>query len=148
MAGTKATSGKGLILNIITGTISIPVITPVGELFSLKPAMKFETDDATTFASLGREFITTMLDGGEWKFDANRVSTDTGQGALQTAFLTGAILSLTIVATKEAGQTTTGDTWAFSAYVTDFNPSFEPTKKVAMSGALRTSNGVTFTEGA
>lgn len=144
---SKAQAAKGFVLNINTGTASSPTWTPVGENFKTDPAMKWETDEATNFASSGTEFIQTMFDGGEWKFSANRVTTDTGQAAVESAFYAGGLEQFTIVAPLATGQTSVGDTWSFYALVTDFNPSFDPKKKIPMSGALRTSNGVTFTRG-
>ena len=144
---SAAQAGKSLVLSINTGTASTPTWTLVGESFECKPAMKYETEDVTNFQSTGREFIATIMDGGEWKFSANRVSTDAGQAAMQTAFAGGTLSQFQVTAPKNSSQTTTGDVWAFYAYVVEFNPAFEPTKKVQMSGSLRTTNGVTYTEG-
>lgn len=148
---TKAVAGKGLQLAVNTGSVSSPTYTPVGEGLSVDLAAKMGTDDATSFDSSATEYIATMPDGGEIKFTANRVSSDAGQAAVQAAGPLGAnageLTMFKITAPKASGQMTNGDSWTFSALVTEFNPAFKPDKKTTMSGTLRVSNGITYTEG-
>ena len=144
---TRAQTGHGTVLNINTGTASSPTWTPFGEGLDLKPAQKFETEDATNFQSTAREFITTIFDGGEWSFSCNRVSIDTGQAAAQTNFLAGTLTQFQVVAPEEVGQVSVGDSWTFYAYIAEFNPAFEPTKAMKITGKLRTTNGVVYAEG-
>lgn len=146
-SATQGFGGKGFTLTVNTGTVSTPVWTPVYEGFSAKPAMKNGMDDATNFQSSGEEYVPTMPDGGEWSFSFNRVASDPGQLALQTAFFAQTLLMFEATAPKGKGQMTAGDMWAFSAYVSDLNPDFDPKKKITNAGKLRTSNGVTFTAG-
>ncbi len=149
--GTKATSGKGLLLQINTGTASSPTFTTVGESLDVSPAAKMMTEEATNFQSTATEYIATIVDGGEIKFTANRISTDAGQAAVVAVGPYGAtpgvLKMFQITAPMEGAQVSVGDIWAFSAIVVEFNPAFKPDKKTTMSGSLRTSNGLTFTEG-
>lgn len=148
---SQAQGGKGLLLQINTGTASSPTWTTVGESLDVAPASKMMTEEATNFQSTATEYIGTISDGGEIKFTANRVSTDTGQAAVQAAGPLGAsagvLKQFQVTAPLAVGQMTTGDIWAFYALVVEFNPAFKPDKKTVMSGTLRTSNGIVYTEG-
>jgi hypothetical protein len=144
---TKATAGKGLVFAINTGTASSPTWTPVGESFDLTLNGKMNTDEATSYESTAVERIATMPDGGEPSFSCNKVSTNAGQVAMQTAYAAGTLKSFKVTAPQETGQATSGDSWAFSAIVVEFNPSFKPDKKIPISGKLAISNGITFTAG-
>jgi hypothetical protein len=148
---TKSGVGLGLKFNINTGTASAPTWLLVGEGLTSDPAPKMETEDATSFDSLGREFIATIPDGGDLKFSCNRVTTDLGQAAMVAhgpmGASAGVLMPFEIVAPLATGQTTTGDTWSFMGIVTEFNPSFKPDKKTTITGNVRTSNGMTFAEG-
>lgn len=144
---TKAIAGKGTKLNINTGTVSTPVWTEVMELDDISPASKWETDEATNFDSSGVERIATMFDGGAWKVTGNRISSDTGQAAMQAAYASGALTMFQVVSPKLASQSVSGDMWAFSAILSEWNGKFSAKKKVPISGTLETSNGLVYTEG-
>lgn len=149
--GTKAAIGKGLKLQINTGTASSPTWVTVGESLEMTLASKMLTEEATNFDSSATEYIGTLADGGEIKFSCNRVSSDAGQVAMQAAGPMGAgaglFKSFQAIAPLAVGQTSLGDTWTWNAIVTEFNPAFKPDKKTSMSGVMRTTNGVVYTEG-
>lgn len=148
---TKATVGKGLTLKVNTGTVTTPVFTLVAESLTADPAPKMGTEDATSFDSTALEFISTMADGGEFKFTANKVATDVGQLAVEAAgpvgSAPGTLLQFQVTTPKSGAQTTSGDVYTFSALVVEFNPAFKPDKKSVVSGTLRTSNGMVKTAG-
>jgi hypothetical protein len=145
---SRAQGGKGWVLNVITGTASAPVTTPVLEVDSITDGSKWETDDVTNFASAAVERISTMFDGGEWKVGGNRVTADAGQALAQGLYASGDLGQFTVVAPMAPGQTTAGDSWAFYALVTGWHAGkVDPKKKVPVEGTLATSNGCVFTPG-
>jgi hypothetical protein len=142
--GTKGQVGLGTILSIgATPTV-------VGEVKSLKlNGRKWDTDDATNMQSLAKEFINTIQDPGEWDIDFTRVSGDAGQVLLETSFVSGALTAFAIqlpINTK-AGQSTTGDKFAFNALVTEVPYNFETTKIDTGSCKLKMSGPMTITVG-
>lgn len=144
--GTQRRTAKGMVLSIGDGA-SPEVFTKISELNSLElTGRQAQTDDATNFDSEEEEFIATIITPGEWSFSGSRISGDAGQQALSTAFAALASHNFTVVAPK-TGTQTTGDTWAFKALVTDDGLSFAPTKGQAISGKLKISGPLAFTEG-
>jgi hypothetical protein len=93
------------------------------------------------------ERVFTILDGGTWDVSGNRVSTDVGQAAVQTAFNSGATAMFQVTFTKLLSQTVVGDVAAFSAIVTKWNPSIKVDKLIKIAGSFATTNGITYTEG-
>ena len=147
--GTQAISGKGTLLQINTGTASIPTWTTVVENVDINPTgYENKTGDASNLQSTAAERITEFTDGGVWEIAGNYVSTDTGQAAMQAAFVSGALKSFKVILPKLTGQTTTGDSFAFSGIVRKWSPGQIGTKKIPVAGTIETSNGVIFTEGA
>lgn len=138
---TKAQSGLGTTIKIGATTI--------GEVSSVKQSgCKWDTEDATNFASTAKEFVPTILDWGEFSVEAKRVSTDAGQLAVVAAFGSGALTAFTITLLKEVGQTTTGDTYTFNGIVTEADISLDATKLTPFSFKIKVSGAVTYTEGA
>jgi hypothetical protein len=106
-----------------------------------------KTDDATNLDSTAVERVFTIADGGTWDVTGNRVSTDTGQAAVMTAYESGAAAMFKVTMPLLASQMTGGDSFAFSAIVTKWNPTVKVDKIVKVAGTFATTNGVTFTEG-
>jgi hypothetical protein len=148
--GSKAQTGLGSILAINTASSGTPVYTTIGEITKLNQSgKKNNTDDVTNLESTDEEFITTIPSPGTYAFTVNRVSSDAGQAALLTAFNSGAKTLFKITMPLAPGQTTTGDTQAFTAIVEDYNDSgsIEPKKTVTVEGSLKVSGAITFTAG-
>jgi hypothetical protein len=138
---TKAQSGLGSAVKIGS--------TLIGEVQSVKQSgCKWDTEDATNFASTAKEFVATIIDWGEFAVEAKRVSTDAGQLAVVAAFGTGAATAFTITLLKEAGQVTTGDSYSFNGIVTEADISLDATKLTPFSFKVKVTGAVTFTEGA
>jgi hypothetical protein len=138
---TKAQAGLGSTIKIGS--------TAIGEVQSVKQSgAKWDTDEATNFASTVKEFVATIQDWGEFAVEAKRVSTDAGQLAVVAAFGTGATTAFTITLLKEAGQSTTGDSYSFNAIVTECDFSLDVNKLTPFSFKLKVSGAVTYTEGA
>lgn len=143
---TKAQSGRGTSLSIGAS----PVL--IGEIRSLtQSGNTWETSDVTNFQSgFTKEFISTILDSGEFEVTCNRVSSDVGQIALQTAFNgsgAGGLQPFVVQLLKSGTQTTTGDSIAFNALVQSSNMSIEPTKEITSTLKLKVSGNWTLTEG-
>jgi hypothetical protein len=145
MAYTKsaAITGAGTILSI--GATP----TPVAEIKSIKVSgRKWDTDDVTNMSSPGyKEFISTIIDPGEWALEGNRVSGDAGQAAMEAAFASGALTAFTVQLPVAGAQKTKGDCYTFNALVTEIDYSFETTKADSMSCKLKVSGAITLAVG-
>lgn len=143
---TQAQSGRGTSLSVG----SSPVL--IGEIRSLSGSGNaWETSDVTNFQSgITKEFISTILDSGEFDVTCNRVSSDAGQVALESAFEganAGVLQQFTLQLLKSGTQTTTGDSFAFKALVQSSNIQIEPTKEITTTLKLKVSGAKTYTEG-
>jgi hypothetical protein len=142
--GTKAQSGSQTTLSVgATPTL-------VGEITDLAQSGKMnKTDDATNLESPGEEFIATLLAPGSWTITLNRVPGDAGQALMLTDFNSKVIDSFTVQIAKTATQTVSGDKYAFSALVEEWNDvsSVKADKKITTQGKLKVSGSITFTAG-
>lgn len=144
---TAAQAGRGTTLGIGSGT---PVL--IGEIRSISlDGNQWETADVTNMQSgFTKEFINTILDSGEFTTVCNRVSSDAGQVALESAFEganAGVVQSFTLTLLKSGTQTTTGDVFVFNALVQSSNFSIEPTKETSVTAKLKVTGVKTFTPG-
>lgn len=121
--GSKAQAGRGSVLSI-GGTP-----TEVGEVKEVPLNRgKWSMIDVTNFDSgSDSEQITTVRKPGQVTLKGNRVSSDAGQALVETAYQSGALASFTLQLPKTAAQTTAGDKYVFSAFVTgsDFSVGVE-----------------------
>lgn len=146
--GTQAQTGLGTVLAINTGTTGSPTWTSIGEVVDLTQSnFQNESDDATNLSSTGREFIATLLNPGTWECTINRVSSDSGQTALVSAFNGLANKQFKVTLPLNHSQTTTGDTYQFTALVEKYGMNIKPDKKVSITCSLKVSGALTFTAG-
>jgi len=147
---SKAISGKGTVLGIETSAGPPPVFTNLVEVKTFQfSGGKNDTEDVTNSDSTGRakEFIVTLLDSGQLKCGGNYVGSDTGQQALRSAFLSGALTPFQLTLPKTPQQQNSGDTFAFSAVVEESNIDVQYDKAITWSGSLKISGIITFTAG-
>jgi hypothetical protein len=149
-AGTKAQSGAGSVLNILTGSPLEPTL--VGEITKLtQSGKKNQTADCTNLESTADEFIGTLLSPGNYAITMNRVPGDPGQILILAAFNTypPSTASFSIVLRKSPTQTTTGDTYSFVAIVEEFNDisDVDPKKQIMTTASLKVSGPIGFVEG-
>jgi hypothetical protein len=140
---SQAQAGRGTTLGIgATPTL-------IGELDNVPMDLpEWNTDDVTNFESgSDEEFITTIRKSMEYSVTGNRVSSDAGQIAVETAYAAGSLSSFTLTLPKTAAQTTSGDKYVFNALVLSQSFKIETTKKVTFSMKLKTSGPVAFTAG-
>lgn len=138
---TKARSGKGTIFSIGTDAAAL---TAVAEIKSIKQSgRKNEMEEVTSLDSTAKEYINGLPDNGEYDMSGNFVSGDQGQGLLETAFTSGGVYNCSIALPK-MGTQTKGDTWTFSAVVTELNYSVD-TKVVTFDCKIKVSGPITFT---
>jgi hypothetical protein len=141
--GSKAQAGRGTVLSI-GGTP-----TPIGEVTDIplnRP--KWETIDVTNFDSgSDAEFISTIRKSSNFTVKGNRVSSDAGQTAVETAYESGAISAFTVQLPKTGAQTTSGDKYTFNALILGCDFTIQPTKQIEFSLDLQISGAVTFTAG-
>lgn len=140
-AGSQAQAGRGTIISI-AGTV-------IGEV-SDSPLTrgKWETADVTNFESgSDSEFITTIRKPGTLTVKGNRVASDAGQQAVETAYQNGTIAAFAIQLPKTASQSTQGDKYSFNALVVGSSFTISPTKQVEFDIELQISGATTFTAG-
>ena len=140
---SNATAGRGSSLSI--GTTP----TLIGEIKSASPSgNKWGTADVTNFESgINEEFITTIRNNGEVKISGNRVSSDAGQVLVEAAFASGALQPFVLKLPLAPNQTTTGDSYAFSALVESREFKVDVTSAITWDVSLKVSGPVTLTEG-
>jgi hypothetical protein len=146
--GSLAGIGLGSVLSINTGTASTPTWTAVGELRKLNlTGRQAGTADTTNFASAAREFKPTLIASGTWDIEGNRVGGDAGQVAMEAAFVGLAMKQFKIQLPISGAQTTTGDSFTFTALVEELDYSVEVDKVVMLTGKLKVSGVLTETAG-
>lgn len=148
--GTLAQSGLGTVFAINTSDTSSPTWTTIGEIINAPQSGRVaKTADATNLESLAAEFITTLVDSGNFELTVNRVAGDAGQLALETAFEGLLTKSFQITLPLSTTQVSTGDEYAFKAVVEEFDNISEiaPDKAIHSKIRLKVSGKITFTAG-
>ena len=119
---TAAVSSFGTLLKAGDGGSPTEVFTTIAEVKDISgPSMEQGTEEVTTHSSPARfrEFIPTLLDGGEVTFDVNFIG-DATQGPADGVYddmVDGTKRNYTITF-----PTTGADVVTFAAYVTGFEP--------------------------
>lgn len=121
---TDALAAFGTLLKIGDGATPTEVFTSIAEVKEIGgPSLELETVDVTSHTSPGgwREFVGTLLNGGEVELTLNFVPTegthDNSTGLL--ADMTARTRRNFQMVFPDVGATT----WAFTAFVTGFEPS-------------------------
>lgn len=162
-AGTTIVSGAGtatLVLsqaatNSVTETLVVGIpyiaVSEIDDIPDFIPEWKMA--DTTNLNSSMEEMKPTILGTKKVSLQGNRVSSDAGQAQCQTAYAGSPPVpywfKIVLPINTAAGQSTSGDTWVFSAYVTKCGP-----KDVKASDWIKTAIDLTmvsapvFTEGA
>jgi hypothetical protein len=149
--------GLGAALSIGTQGGS-PTYIAVGKIKNIKPpSPKFGQEDVTTLDSGSvRRFIKTLQDPGEMDVSVYWESADAGQVAVLAAFSTlsnstnGADYpwKLQFPVNLEGGQTSTGDLFAFSGFVSEYTgPETQPDKTITWGFKVKIDGAITITEG-
>ena len=120
---TNALAGYGVLLKIGDGGGS-ETFTTIAEVRDIEgPELELEAKEVTSHDSPGgwREYIGTLLTGGEVSFDLNFIPTNATQS------YTSGLIEDMVGRTKRNFQLIFSDTgattWAFTALVTGFKPS-------------------------
>lgn len=119
---TKATTGKSAILAIGSGESPTPVLQVKTWSFSGQQAKYDDTTNAGSpaqGAAVMEEAIPSTVSPGQLTVSGVFLPTDPGQESLASAFLSQALTSFTFTFPLFPGQTTTGNSYAFSGYVQD-----------------------------
>lgn len=151
--GSKAQAGRGTQLSIggLTGAGGVDTWTLIGEIkTSGISGAQWGTEDVTNFESgADQEFLSTIRDNGTLDLAGNRVASDAGQLAVEGAFSSGLKYDFKMVLpiNTQAGQTTTGDTFSFSALVQSRDIAVDTTKAIGWTTKLKVSGPVTLVSG-
>jgi hypothetical protein len=147
--GSSSFTGAGAQLSVNTSSTSTPSYTVINEVMEANlTGRTAKTVDVTNFSSLKTaEFIAVLVDPGSVDLKISYVSADPGQIQLLTSFngLTKTLFKL--VLPLGVGQTVSGDSYTFSALVTDYSFDVDPQKQILISSKLKISGALTFVEG-
>lgn len=139
---TSAISSHGTLLKIGDGQGSESFTTIAEVLDITGPSYELATEEVTNHDSGGwREYVPTLLDGGELTFDINYYSATT-QDQLETDMLAKTKRNFKIVFPLPASGT---DTRAFAAYVTGVEVQAPVEGVLKMSLTLRTTGAISKT---
>jgi len=148
---SKSQSSQGTTIQVNATNTSPPTWVPIGEPLDVVFGDKNVFDDSTNLQSTAKEYLALLRDPGKVQINLNRVSTDPGQAALNTSFRANPPTRLQYLVTLPintvAGQTTTGDTYQFLAYVEEFTPEVRTDKKISSRFTLQVTGDITFVEG-
>lgn len=120
---TSGISAFGTLLKIGDGG-GTEVFTTIAEVKDISgPSLKLDTEEVTSHSSTAgwREYIGTLLDAGEVTFTVNFIVT--GATHSQTSGLLKDLKNKTLRNFQLVFPNVGNTTWAFSAYVTGFEPS-------------------------
>lgn len=126
---TSGISAFGTLLKIGDGG-GTEVFTTIAEVKDISgPSLKLDTEEVTSHSSTGgwREYIATLLDAGEVTFDVNFIPTNATHS--QTSGLLKDLKNKTLRNFQLVFSNVGATTWAFSAFVTGFEPA-EPVEGV------------------
>ena len=148
--GSESFSGAGSILAINNSLTSTPAYVTIGECTKANlTGRTAKTSDVTSFSS-GKvsEFIAVMTDSGSIDLSCNYVSSDAGQIQLQASFNALAKTLFKLTLPLAPNQTTTPDSYSFSALVTDFSFDVGTEKQIEITSKLKISGLLNFSAGA
>ena len=135
---SQAGIGEGTLVEIMTGSPLAPVV--IGECDEADlDNRSAQTVDVTNFQSgKYREFRTTLIQSGEFKLTGNRVPSDLGQVAVETAFNTPGSYPQFIITTPD------GKTATFNAAVTASNFKIGVDKIIKFDITLKVTGQIIF----
>ena len=129
------------VTNLSGGAAGAEVFTTIAEITNISgPQNTLELIDATHMESPDafREYIPSLLDGGEISFDLNYLPADANQLGLRDDLLARTRRNFHIVWTDTGGTTD-----LFSGYVTDFTPSAQIDDKLSASCTIKVTGPIT-----
>lgn len=155
---SKAVSGIGLKLQRGDGA-SPEVFTTVAEVLSIKgPSEKLDTHDVTNmdspaaagYTGIYREFIATLLDGGDVTFDINYLPNDASQLGLSGDRKNKILRDFQIVLPNDplSSPLASLGTLVFKAYVVEGGYDFPIDKQMTESIKLKITGPVNYVAGA
>lgn len=148
--GSLATTGLGSTFSINTSTPSTPTFVVIGEIVNAPQSGRMaKTADVTNLQSTNVEWIATLIDSGSFEITVNRVATDPGQLAIETAFEGLSKKQFKVVLPLQGTQVSLGDAYTFLAIVEEFTSlaDLSPEKAIQSKIKLKTSGNLTFTPG-
>jgi len=148
---SQAQAGLGVLFQINTGTVGSPTWTVIGEINDFSQSGRTnKTVSTTNLQSPAEEWLAVLQSSANYALTYNRVSADTGQAAVVTAFANKTLPMFKISLPKTGAQATTGDAYAFTALVESLDDlsSAKPDGVITTKATLKTSGAITFTAGA
>lgn len=137
---TNALAGYGTLFKIGDGATPTETFTTVAEVSNIGgPGLSLDTAEATHHGSTGgwKEYVATLLDGGEVSLDLNYIPTAATQN--NTTGLLYDMTHRTLRNFKLVFPDIGGTTWSFSGFVTAFEPSAPVGDKLSASVTIKIS---------
>jgi len=135
-----AISSFGTLLKIGDGGSPTETFATIAEVADISgPGLSMDTEDVTNHSSAGgwKEYIGTLLDGGEISFDINYTPTAATHNA--STGLINDMENKTKRNFKLVFPDTGATTWSFAAFVTGFEPGEPVSGKLSASVGLKIS---------
>jgi hypothetical protein len=141
---SKAQPGRGTTISVSAALI--------GEVKSItRSGYEWKTEDVSNLGTSTRatEKIATIFEQGTVELAGNRASSDVGQIALEAAEVSGLAVPFVVTLPKTSAQTTTGDTYTFSAVVVSAHEpaDLDVAKSIQFKAKLDLTGDVTFAVG-
>jgi hypothetical protein len=147
---SKAQVAKTTSISIGSGGTG-ETFTPIGEIKNIDfSGFKNGVVDVTNMTTSNgvAQKLATILDYGQVKVTANRVSSDAGQAAVLAAMISGALTDFKVTVPMAPGETTQGDVYVLSGIVAEFMPgSFTTNKEVEIQFTIDISGVAVLTVG-
>lgn len=148
--GSQAFAGRGSVLQFSTNPPSIP-FTVLAEIKTIAfSGMKYDLADVTNFESSNfREWLPTLADSGELSFSGNLIPNDPTQTDLIGFFNSATLVTWEVVlpAAPQQGFNTSLGTFTFKAYVSSIDRNIPVDKEGSVSGKLKITGEITYTQG-
>jgi hypothetical protein len=153
MAASKGYIGKGTVVSVGVGS-GPETWTPIAQLKTAQfggQKMNFEDvtnlDSAAVGATVLKEQMPTTADAGTIALGGIFLPSDAGQLALATAY-NGALTDFKVQLPKGPGQSTTGNLYAFSGYVSEqVIPDIQFDKVLTFKATVTLTTPITITPG-
>lgn len=147
---SQAVAGRSSVLEYSTDAASVP-FTTLAEIKTIQfSGMKYDLADVTNMQSSNfREWLPTLADSGDLSFDGNLIPNDASQADLIAFFNAATLVAWKVVLppAPQQGFSVSLGTFSFNAYVSSIDRNIPVDKEMSLSGKLKITGRISYTEG-